>query len=134
MLILTAAYILEATYIEKHFTLDKSIPGNDHYHSGDPSDFKKFTENIKLLEEIYGKEKKVCSPNEDKSRLNARRSIVSTRCIKKGEILNEDNVTCKRPCTGIPASEYYNYIGKKVTEDINEDTILQKYMFIISND
>ena len=55
MIILTTAYTLRATYIEKYFTLDKSIPGNDHYHSGDPNDFKKFTDNIKLLTEIFGK-------------------------------------------------------------------------------
>lgn len=128
MLILTTAYIKGADYIEKHFTLDKSIPGNDHYHSADPQDFKIFSDNIKLLNDIMGKDIKECLQNEEKSRLNARRSIVSEKNIKKGEILTEENIICKRPGTGISAINYYDILGKKLIVDVDKDTILQLSM------
>ena len=125
MLILTSAYLLGATYIEKHFTLDKSLPGNDHYHSGDPKDFKNFSNNLKLLKEIMGKRKKECSQNEEKSKLNARRSIVTKGKIKKNDIITKENIICKRPGTGISSIYYNKIIGKKVLSDLDDDTILQ---------
>ena len=126
MLILTSAYLKGANYIEKHFTLDKNLTGNDHYHSADPLDFKKFVENINLLRVVSGSNIKKCITTEEKSRLNARRSIVSKRDINEGEIITEDDIICKRPGTGLSSIEFYNVIGKKLSKGIKEDQILKK--------
>ena len=124
MLILTTAYNKGALYIEKHFTLDKTIPGNDHYHSGDPSDFKKFADNVKFINIILGQTKKECGKMEEKSRLNARRSIIAKCDIKIGDVFSESNLICKRPGTGICSSNYYNIIGKKSINNINIDEMI----------
>ncbi len=128
MLILSGAFLLGATYIEKHFTLDKNLSGNDHYHSADPYDVVKFMKNLELLEEVLGKEKKDYLDIEEKSRLNARRSIVANGSIKKGEPLTKENTICKRPATGIPSTEYYNVLGKTLNIDVDDDTILKNEM------
>ena len=125
MLILTTSVLLGATYIEKHFTLDKTLKGNDHYHSMDPHDLKKFVENLIIIDDIMGKDIKEPLECEKISRLNARRSIVANANIKKGEVLNENNIICKRPATGISATEFFNILGKTVTKDIKDDTILK---------
>ena len=125
MLILVSAYLQGTNYIEKHFTLDKTIPGNDHYHSADPNDFKKFIENISLLKEIQGNSIKKCSKSEEISRLNARRSIVALSNINTGEFLTESNTICKRPGTGISANRYYEIINNKIANRyIEKDTII----------
>ena len=121
MIILTTSYLLGAEYIEKHFTLDKNIKGNDHYHSMDPDDLKNFIENIKLVDEIRGKNKKEPLEEEEKSRINARRSIRASRKIFKGEKLSGENTICTRPVRGIPSSDYFKIMGKKVNCDINKD-------------
>lgn len=131
MLILVSAYLQGANYIEKHFTLDKTIPGNDHYHSADPSDLKKFIKNVSLLKEIQGNSVKQCSKSEEISRLNARRSIVSLKKIKSGQLLTDDNTICKRPGTGISANKYYEIINyRSVNKDLDEDTIITEDMLI----
>lgn len=129
MLILSTAAIMGATWIEKHFTLDKTHPGNDHYHAMDPTDLNKFVKNLNLLEQIMGTSTKHCIPTEEISRLNARRSVVARRFIPKDTIITEEDLICKRPASGIPANKFYNLIGKKSLENIKEDTILQNKMF-----
>lgn len=126
MLILTTAYNKGAIYIEKHFTLDKTIPGNDHYHSGDPIDFKKFVDNVKLINIISGETTKKSGNMEEISRLNARRSIIAKYDIKKGDIFTEDNIICKRPGSGLCASNYYDIIGKTLIKDINSDEMVSR--------
>jgi len=131
MIILTASYLKGAKYIEKHFTLDKNLSGNDHYHSADPDDFKKFIKNIELLKIVEGTSIKQCCSFEGKSKLNARRSLVSKKEIKKGELLTENNIICKRPGTGISSSKYYEIIGqKRLNIDIKNDTIITLNMLI----
>ena len=124
MLILTTAYNKGALYIEKHFTLDKTIPGNDHYHSGDPKDFKKFVDNVKLIDIVSGEKIKQCGEMEKKSRLNARRSVIAKCDINEGDIFSEKNLICKRPGTGVCASKYYDIIGKKSNRNILSDEML----------
>ena len=124
MLILTTAYNKGALYIEKHFTLDKTIPGNDHYHSGDPKDFKKIVDNVKLIDIVSGEKIKQCGEMEKKSRLNARRSVIAKCDIKEGDIFSEKNLICKRPGTGVCASKYYDIIGKKSNRNILSDEML----------
>lgn len=126
MLILTTAYLYGAHYIEKHYTLDKTIPGNDHYHSADQYDIKKFIMNIELVNKIKGGSKKKCGKNELKSKLNARRSLVASRELKKGEVLDETNIICKRPGIGVLANRYFEIINKyKCVRDLSSDTIVQ---------
>lgn len=124
MLILTTAYLYGANIIEKHFTLDKTLTGNDHYHAMDVEDVKTFNENIELINKIKGKKVKQPLVCESSSRKEARRSIVASRDIKKGEKITTDNITFKRPGTGISPSKVDEIIGMTANEDINEDTLL----------
>ena len=125
MTILTTAYLLGARIIEKHFTLDKSLPGNDHYHAMDPADLRILKENISFIYKIvnFGQEKKVI-PCEEGARMYARRSLVATRKISKGEVISKSDITWKRPGTGIPPKFIDRVVGGKALDDINEDEIL----------
>lgn len=124
MTILTTAYLLGAEVIEKHFTLDKTLPGNDHYHAGDPSDFKKAVNNFKLVNTILGQSEKTVLPCELIPRREARRSLVLKHDMKKGDIIKEEDLIAKRPGTGISPASAEIVIGRKMLEDKPEDTIL----------
>lgn len=125
MSVLTAAYMLGASVIEKHFTLDKTLKGNDHYHAGDPDDFKRIIKNCRIIDEAMGDGVKTVFKCEEESRKQARRSIVINVDKKKGEIISEQDITYKRPGTGI-APEYKDIvIGRKCAKDISADTILK---------
>lgn len=124
MMTLATAYLLGAEVIEKHFTLDKSLPGNDHYHSGDPEDFKKAISNFRWIGIVLGSGEKTVLECEQIPRREARRSLVLTRDMKKGEIISENDLMPKRPGTGI-SPEYSNIvIGRRISRDLEEDTIL----------
>ncbi|MFI3177249.1 MAG: N-acetylneuraminate synthase family protein, partial [Eubacteriales bacterium] len=124
MTILTTAYLLGATVLEKHFTLNKNLPGNDHYHGMDPSDLRKAVANFKLLEEIGGQHEKTVLPCELTPRREARRSIVLTRDLEAGHVIQEGDLMLKRPGTGIAPVYLEQVIGKEVKESLVEDTIL----------
>jgi len=124
MLILTTAVNLGCTWIEKHFTLDKTLEGNDHYHAMNAEDLQKFSDNLKLLEEITGSETKNYLPSEEISRLNARRSWVTKGPVKAGTVITEENIIAKRPATGISPTEVI--VGKTFTKDLPDDHILQQ--------
>ena len=129
MLILTTAYLYGATILEKHYTLDKTLQGNDHYHGMDPEDIRKFNENIKLIKTINGQYDKVPLPCESESRKQARRSVIAKEEIKEGTVISEDMLTYKRPGTGISPSELDKIIGKKAKMDIAEDELI-KYEYL----
>lgn len=124
MTILTTAYLFGAEIIEKHFTLDKSLQGNDHYHAMNPEDLKIAVDNFKLLEVIQGKYEKTVLECEKIPRREARRSIVITRDIKKGDIIKAKDIMLKRPGTGIEPKYIDVVIGRAVNRDIKEDTVL----------
>ncbi len=124
MMTLATAYLLGAEVIEKHFTLDKTLPGNDHYHAGDPIDFKKAINNFKFIDKILGSGEKTVLECEEIPRREARRSLVLTRNMKKGEIITEKDIMPKRPGTGISPKYTDIVIGRKVLCDLEEDTIL----------
>ncbi len=124
MIILTAAYWLGARVIEKHFTLDKSLPGNDHYHAMDPKDLKRFVSNLRTLTEVIGKEEKTVLECEKSARRYARRSLVSKRKIQKGEVITEELLTWKRPGTGISPAKIEEVVGKRAVREIPEDSII----------
>ena len=124
MLVLTTAYNYGATILEKHFTLDKSLKGNDHYHAMDPSDVVRFKDNIKFIAKIRGMKNKQPLICESSARKEARRSVVAANDIKKGNVITRDDLTFKRPGTGISPSQINDVIGKKAKESILEDALL----------
>ena len=124
MMVLTTAYNYGATILEKHFTLDKTLKGNDHYHAMAPGDVKKFKENVAFISRLNGMKNKQPLICESSARIEARRSIVSVRDIKKGEVISKDDLTFKRPGSGIYPSEIDKVIGKTAKIDISEDTLL----------
>ncbi|MGG3467841.1 N-acetylneuraminate synthase family protein [Neobacillus pocheonensis] len=126
--VIKTAYNLGAIAVEKHFTLDKNLPGNDHYHAMDPEDAKKIIKGIDFINEIRGSYELKCLDTEMAARQNARRSLVAACDIKEGEVITEAMLTFKRPGTGISPSEMNTIIGKIASVDISEDTILQKSM------
>lgn len=124
MMTLATAYLLGAEVIEKHFTLDKTLSGNDHYHAGDPEDFKRAISNFNWINRILGSEEKTVLGCELVPRKEARRSLVLTRDIKAGEVINRNDIMAKRPGTGISPKFTEIIIGRKVNRDLKEDTIL----------
>ena len=124
MLILTTAYLYGAEIIEKHFTLNKELQGNDHYHAGDPEDFKKFIHNLELINIISGSEQKRVFACEQIPRREARRSLVIGQDMKAGEMITRDKLTAKRPGKGV-SPQYLDIVeGKTLLQDAKEDTIL----------
>ena len=124
MMTLAAAYMLGAEIIEKHFTLDKTLPGNDHYHAGEPDDFRKAIANFRWIDTVLGNAEKTVLDCEIVPRREARRSLVLTRDMKAGEVIKKEDLMPKRPGTGISPIYTDIVIGKKVNSDLAEDTIL----------
>ena len=124
MMTLATAYLLGAEVIEKHFTLDKTLPGNDHYHAGDPEDFKKAINNFQWIDSVLGIEEKTVLDCEIVPRREARRSLVLTRDIRAGEVIKQEDLMPKRPGTGISPKFVDIVVGRKVKMDLEEDTIL----------
>lgn len=124
MMTLAVAYMMGAEIIEKHFTLDKSLPGNDHYHAGEPDDFRKAISNFKWIDTVLGCGRKTVLDCEWIPRREARRSLVLTRDMKAGEIITKKDLMPKRPGTGISPSLFDIVIGRKVKKDLESDTIL----------
>ena len=111
---LVTAYLLGAVIIEKHFTDDKTLIGNDHYHAMDINDLKCFVSIMKQVQDSLGGEiHKKPIKTEEISRLNARRSIVLKEGISKGDLLTENNITYKRPGSGISPQNWDTVIGLK---------------------
>jgi N-acetylneuraminate synthase len=122
MLILTTSVIMGCKWVEKHFTLDKTLPGNDHYHAMSPSDLEKFVNNLNLIQEISGKGD---LKTQELSVINARRSVYAKHDLKKGTVLTSEDLICKRPATGISASKFDSLIGRVLDRDIKEDTVFR---------
>ena len=127
--VVKAAYLKGAQVIEKHYTLDKTLKGNDHYHGMDPQDAAAILREIEYLDEICGSYELKCLDSEQKARQNARRSIVSFGKIAKGEIITEDKLTFKRPGTGISPAAIQSVVGRTALTDIEDDTILTTNLF-----
>lgn len=124
MMTLAAAYMLGAEVIEKHFTLDKTLTGNDHYHAGDPEDFAKAIRNFRWIDNVLGSAEKTVLDCERVPRREARRSLVLKRDIAKGEVIRAEDLIPKRPGTGISPQFADIVAGRKAKEDLPEDTIL----------
>ena len=124
MMTLATAYLLGAEVIEKHFTLDKTLPGNDHYHAGDPDDFKKAIANFAWIDRVLGSEEKTVLECERIPRREARRSLVLTRDMHAGEIIRQEDLMAKRPGTGISPEYTDIVVGRTLKRDLPEDTVL----------
>lgn len=116
------AYLLGALVIEKHFTHDKSLPGNDHYHAMNKEDLLKFNEKISGYLELFGDGNISNRSNEDSARLNARRSLYYNKDLKKGSVITEGDIISKRPYNdGIMPKYFEEIIGKTLITDTNDD-------------
>lgn len=124
MMTLAAAYLSGAEVIEKHFTLDKTLPGNDHYHAGDPDDFKKAIANFRWIDRVLGQSEKRVLECEQVPRREARRSLVTARDMREGEIIQAMDLIPKRPGYGISPKYEKIVTGRKVVRDLPKDTIL----------
>lgn len=125
MQVLQTATLLGSVIIEKHFTHDKTLQGNDHYHAMDVHDLKKFNEQLDLYIDIVGDEKVYSLDSENKSRANARRSLVAKRDIPKGKTVAYDDLTWKRPASGVSPKDIDLVIGKTPKEDIKDDEVIK---------
>ena len=120
-----AAVAMGATVIEKHFTLDKNMEGPDHKASLNPIELQQMVEAIRNIEQAIGNGLKEPSSSELANMAVARKSIVASRDIKQGEIFSEENLTTKRPGTGISPMKWYEVIGKVAPRDFSEDEIIE---------
>ena len=121
-----AAVALGATIIEKHFTLDKTLPGPDHKASLEPEELKAMVMAIRNIEKaVGGSGLKEVSASEAKNKPIARKSIVASKSIKKGDLLTEENITVKRPGTGISPMQWDDVIGKTAKKDFEEDDLIE---------
>jgi len=121
-----AAVALGATVIEKHFTLDKTLPGPDHKASLEPNELKAMVSAIRNIEKaIGGSGLKEVSKSEEKNKPIARKSIVASTDIKKGNIFTPENLTVKRPGSGISPMQWDEVIGKEAKRDFQEDELIE---------
>lgn len=116
-----AAVALGASVIEKHFTINRNMEGPDHKASLEPDELKAMVSAIRHIELAMGNGHKKVSESERKNISIARKSIVAACCIKKGEILTEDNLTVKRPGSGISPMRWEEVIGTKAVKDYKEE-------------
>jgi N,N'-diacetyllegionaminate synthase len=119
-----AAVAMGATIIEKHFTLDKTMDGPDHKSSISPEELKAMVSSIRNIEKALGSSIKKPSKSEKPNITMARKSIVASKSIKKGELFTEKNITIKRPGTGISPMKWDNILGKVAERDYQIDDLL----------
>lgn len=120
-----AAVAMGATVIEKHFTLDRTLPGPDHAASLEPDELKKMINVIRNIEKAMGDGLKKPSSSEIKNMPIARKSIVAKKSIKKGELFSEENLTVKRPGTGISPMEWDSIIVLESKKGFNKDDLIE---------
>jgi len=120
-----AAVTLGAKVIEKHFTLDRTLPGPDHRASLEPDELKAMVQGIRNIEKALGDGIKRPSPNEMQNKSIARKSIVAACSIKSGEVFSEKNLTAKRPGSGISPMRWDDIIGRKASRNFNEDELIE---------
>jgi N-acetylneuraminate synthase len=123
---LLTAWLLGAVVLEKHFTHDKTLPGNDHYHAMDVDDLVNFCRRVDAVVDLLGDTGDKASLDiEEISRLNARRSIVIAKDVPNGHQLTESDLTYKRPGTGVSPLHWDEVIGRCTSHALTEDHILQ---------
>ena len=121
-----AAVARGACVIEKHFTLDRNMEGPDHKASIEPDELKQMVSMIRHVEVAIGDGVKKVSASEAKNQDIARKSIIAKIAIKAGDTFTEDNITTKRPGSGINPMRWFELIGKKAKHDYEEDYLIEK--------
>lgn len=119
-----AAVARGAAMIEKHFTIDRNLPGPDHKASLEPAELKLMIQSIREVELALGYPYKIPASLELKNRSIVRKSLMVACDIKKGEIFTAKNLTVKRPGTGVAPLLYWEYIGKKALKDYQKDEMV----------
>lgn len=119
-----AAVALGARVIEKHFTLDRNLPGPDHKASLEPQELKAMVTAIRNIEIALGDGIKRLTPSEARNKPVARKSLVASQTIKAGEVFSEQNITTKRPGTGISPMRWDEVMGQIAQKDYNEDDLI----------
>ena len=119
-----AAVAMGASVIEKHFTLDRTFPGPDHQASLEPAELKAMVTAIRNIEIALGDGIKRLTPSEARNKPVARKSLVASRAISIGEIFTAENLTTKRPGTGISPMRWDEFIGQAAQKDYHEDELI----------
>jgi len=119
-----ASVALGACVIEKHFTLNKELPGWDHKISADPKELAEIVKESKNIQKSLGNFTRIVSDDEENKKLKFRRSIVSSRVLNKGEIIKLEDLDVKRPGNGITPDELKYVIGRKLNRDLTEDELI----------
>lgn len=120
-----AAVALGATIIEKHFTLDRGLPGPDHQASLEPDQFKAMVSAIRNIEVALGDGIKRLSSGEVKNKPIVRKSLVAARAIRAGERFSETNLAVKRPGTGLSPMRWDEILGRKARRDFDPDELIE---------
>ena len=120
-----ASVALGACIIEKHYTLDKELPGWDHEISANPEEMKIICDDSKKIAAAMGSIYRVVSDEEEQKKTKFRRSIVLENSLKKGDTIKESDLNYKRPGTGISPNEYNFVIGRKLNKDLDVDALLK---------
>ena len=120
-----AAAAMGAVVIEKHFTMDKTLPGPDHPASLDPRELRQMVQGIRIIEQALGSPHKAPTESEIKNIPIARKSLVAACAIRKGESFTEQNLTVKRPGNGISPMRWFDVIGQSSSRDFREDELIE---------
>jgi len=120
-----AAVALGATVIEKHFTLNKNLPGPDHKASLEPAELKAMVVAIRNIEVALGDGIKRITPSEVRNKPVARKSLVASRAIRAGEVFTTENLTAKRPGTGISPMRWDEFMGRVALRDFGADELIE---------
>ncbi len=120
-----AAVAMGASVIEKHFTLDKNLPGPDHSASLEPEALNAMVEGIRRIERALGSAQKQCTASERKNIHLVRKSIVAARAIGADEVFSEENLTVKRPATGLSPMLWDGVIGKRASRPFMPDEVIE---------
>ena len=120
-----AAVAMGASVIEKHFTLDRTLPGPDHSSSLELDEFKKMVKSIRNVEECLGNGKKIITKSERQNIKIIRKSIHASKLIEKGELFNQTNITVKRPGFGMSPMKWEKIINTRAKKRITKDQIIK---------
>lgn len=120
-----AAVALGASVIEKHITLDRTLPGPDHQASLEPHELKTMVTAIRNIEKALGDGVKRVTPSEENNRFVARKSLVANRLIRCGDYFTGENIAVKRPGNGVSPIEWDNVLGQKAKRDFMPDELLE---------
>ena len=120
------AVAMGAKVVEKHYTIDRNLPGPDHPFAIEPDELKQMVENIRIAENVSNKKSTEYTESEEGFSM-ARRSVIVKGDVKNGDVITKENITTKRPLLedSIPASDYYNILGKTFTDNLSNDVILK---------